>query len=224
MSIDEFTDWVCIAIGDFSQAMKDRIQSVLPSSVAAVMYAGQWECMTQIKSISVTSGDYTVFPSTIFKAWALYRSGLSEEIAYIEPHEYIAKLAASATPLGGEVRAYTVIGSGTLTQKRFYWLNKPTGSHTVLGVCSITINTSAIQNIPDHFYETIRAHVIMSITPRLLEGQEGQRIANPNYPVVYGDFKRASGILKTIEGGRKGRSVNSELDQVAKNATQYMHP
>lgn len=224
MSIDEFTDWVCIAIGDFSRAMRDRIQSVLPSSVSAVMYAAQWECMTQIKSISVSSGDYTVFPSTIFKTWALYRADFDEEISYIEPHEYIRYLAADSTPLTGEVRAYTVIGSGTLTQKRFYWLNKPTTSYTVLGICSITINTSAIQNIPEHFYETIRAHVIMSITPRILEGQGGQRIANPNYPVVYEDFKRASGILKTIEGGRMGRSKQSELDEVGKRASQYMHP
>lgn len=224
MSIDEFTDWVCIAIGDFSKAMKDRIQSVLPKSVSSVMYGTPWECMTLDAEIPVTSGSWTNFPGTIFRPHCLYRSGYTGEIEWIPPEEYDQLLAASTTPYGREVCRYTVKGSGTLATKRFYWLDKPTGSYTIKGTLIMKINASAIQNIPEHFYETIRAHVIMSITPRLLEGQGGQRIANPNYPVVYRDFTRTHGILKTIEGGRKGRNVKSELDDVAKRATQYYHP
>lgn len=224
MTLDQFTDWVCISLGDFGPDTKNRVKFMVPQSVRRVMYADQWESMTRWDTISVTSGDYTDLPEDIFKIWRLYRSGYTKPLNYITPDQYIDRKSVGDDFYGKQVVAYTVIGSGNLGKKRIYWMDPATTGYTVYGIFSIKIDVSAIQVIPEHFYDAIKAHLITEITPKWFVRPGGERVPNPAFQPLWSAFMQAMAVLRTIETGHMDRDVHSELDDVGKNATQYYHP
>ena len=223
MTQDQLIDWICVGLGDFSTQIKNRTRFLIPRAVSFVMYNAQWESMTVDRELSVTSGSYTNFPDDVFKSWCMYRSGLTKEITWIPPEQYDRLLADNSTPLGTEVSQYTVKGSENLLVKRFYWLDKPTGSYTIQGTFSRKIDVSAVQNIPEQFLDAIKAKLMLEVTPAWLKDATGLRLPNPNYGILYRSLIRAMGVLNSIEGGYKGRKVGYELDNVGKDATSYYH-
>lgn len=225
LTLDQFTDSVCISIGDFATETKNRVRFLIPQSVQHIMGARMWECNTIRDTLTTSADDVWVdFPDKIVKPWAMYRSDYEGEIDYIPPEEYIRLLAADSTPYGEEAVVYTVMGSGLMTRKRFYFLDATTSALTIIGVFQQKIDPSAIQAVPDNFYETIKAHVIMRLTPAFVKDASGQRLPNPSYQTPYRDFVRTWGLLVSAEGPQKGKSMGYQIDDVGKDAYQYYHP
>ncbi len=218
----ELIESVCISLNDFTRQTKERVKFLIPVAVTHIMSKHQWECTIRYGEFSTGIEEYVDLPDDFDKEIALYRSDYQKPLSYITPQKYVEMKAYSSTPYGTEAIKYTIMGGESLKRKRIYFLDPPSSDLTIKMFYNVKVDPTTISNLPDEFIPVIQAYLVFKMTPSQFE-IAGQKQYNTAFGVARDDYMQALADLISHEKGQRGRDIRMELDDVAKNAYQYMH-